>query len=154
MWNVARGRGRRRSRESSGIPQLYPRRIYCQRLQPEWLVLGGLILLRPFHRHRLESGPVLHHVLYEGARRRGLKAAEGEDGDRPAQPVSLDAELGEPAVAHLVAHGPRGEERDPEAALHHELDEGGVVRLEGGARLAPDLGEELVGGAAHRVAAL
>src|SRR5215218_5088698 len=91
---------------------------YRSRYCSEWT--GGL--LKPL--------AVFEDVFDEGARRRRLEAAEGDDGDGAREAVARDAQPREAAGLDLLAHGPRRHDRDPEAVLDHELDEVGVVRFE------------------------
>src|SRR4051812_41749628 len=78
----------------------------------------------------LQALAVFEDVLDEGARGRGLEAAEGDDGDGAREVVARDAQPTESARLDFIAHGPRGHDRDAEAVLDHELDEVGVVRFE------------------------
>src|SRR5688500_4812852 len=78
----------------------------------------------------LQALAVFEDVLDEGARRRGLEAAEGDDGDGAREAVAFDAQPREAPGLDLLAHGPRGHDREAEAVLDHELDEVGVIRFE------------------------
>src|SRR5215203_4803422 len=109
---------------------------YRSRYCSEWA--GGL----------LQSLAVFEDVFDEGARRRGLEAAEGDDGDGAREAVARDAQPREAPGLDLLAHGPRRHDRDAESVLDHELDEVGVVRFEREVGAQVHALEEGVGGAA------
>ena len=69
------------------------------------------------------------------ARGRGLEPSQRHRGHLAAQAVPLDGQARQPAPRHFVPHGPGRQHRDAHPALHHRLDEVGVVRLQRGGGL-------------------
>src|SRR5215212_6376136 len=78
-----------------------------------------------------------------------MKARVVEGWKRPsAMTATARVRRWQAARVHLLAHGPRGHQRDADAVLDHELDEVGVVGFEREVGAEVDALEEGVGRAA------